>query len=338
MSRQKTILKSTAAAHRPCRVAIVLPPRHWAGSVMLVRELLQAAGTLAARSTDVRASTLFQTVLAGPSRAAVPSFGGVDIVPDLTYATRRVFDVVCVPAQFAPGVDTSADEQALCRWLQAQHRQGVLLVSIGSAALLAKAGLLQGREATGLVSERGLFRRHFPGVHFDPSRDIVASADLITVCGMAPTVDACAHLVERFFGTALARQFLRHTSTEQRAPQEKLALWSAQFKRHGDTAVLRVQQHLEQELQELPTLTELAQRVSLSERSLSRRFAAATGKNLRSYVAGLRLAMAEHLLRSGSMPLVHVAQACGFASTTAFNRAVTQQLGLSPRRYRAQVA
>lgn len=90
-----------------------------------------------------------------------------------------------------------------------------------------------------------------------------------------------------------------------------------------------VQEQLEIELEELPLL---AEQCSMSERSLSRHFVAAMGHNLRSYVALLRLALAEHLLTACAMPLVHVAQFCGFASVSAFNRAVSQQLGISPLR------
>ncbi len=44
------------------------PARPWAGSVLLVRDLLQAAGTLAARSDDIAASALFDVRLLARDR------------------------------------------------------------------------------------------------------------------------------------------------------------------------------------------------------------------------------------------------------------------------------
>jgi len=320
----------------PVSVAIVLPQRLWAGSVYLARDLLQAAGTLGARSEDVRASTIFDVRLVGASRHAVDSFGGMPIRPETTVAAAASFDVAIVPAQFAPTAEITADDERFANWLAQQHEDGAIILSLGGAVLLAKSGLLDHREATGLVSERGLFNRHFPRVHYLPSRRILVSDDIVTVCGIGPTVDACAHLIERFYGAALARRFLRHTSTEVMPTQEHLALWSARFKRHRDAQVLAAQEIVERELHQVPPLAHIAARVGLSQRSLSRRLVGATGRNLRQYVAELRLERAGFLLRSTDTPLIHVAQGCGFSSASAMSRAFAARFGKSPGRYRAQ--
>lgn len=328
----------------PVQVAILLPQRLWAGSVFLARDLLQAAGTLGAHSADVGASAIFNVRLVGASMAAVASFGGLRIRPEASVASTRSvassadrFDVVIVPAQFAPVGEMSVEDERFGVWLVRQHEQGAVLLSLGGAALLAKSGLLDHREATGLVSEREMFRRFFPRVRYLPSRRVIASDDIITVCGISPTVDACAHLIERFFGAALARRFLRHTSTEVMPSQEHLALWTARYKRHRDGQVLAAQEIVERELHELPRLANLAARIGLSERSLSRRLAEATGLNLRRYVASARLELSEFLLRTTDMPLVHVAQECGYSSASALSHAFSMQYGKGPGRYRVEM-
>jgi transcriptional regulator GlxA family with amidase domain len=336
MRRQSLDMKPTRPRKKVVCVGIVLPQRLWAGSVYLARDLLQAAGTLGARSDNVAASTIFDVRLVGASRRAVVSSGGMPIRPEATVADADSFDVVIVPAQFAPTGETTAEELRLTRWLAKQHEGGATVLSLGGAVLLAKSGLLNHREATGLVGERALFNRYFPRVRYLPSRRILVSNDIITVCGIGPMVDACAHLIERFFGAPLARRFLRHTSTEVMPAQEHLALWSARFKRHRDREVLAAQEIIECELHQVPALATIAAQVGLSERSLSRRLSHATGRNLREYVAGLRLELTEFLLRSSQIPLAHIAQDCGFSSASAMTRAFTHQFGTSPGRYRAQ--
>ncbi|HEY2977070.1 MAG TPA: helix-turn-helix domain-containing protein [Burkholderiaceae bacterium] len=317
-------------------MAIVLPQRLWAGSVFLARDLLLAAGTLGARSENVAASTIFDVRLVGASRNAVACFGGMPIRPEATVAAAGSFDVVIVPAQFAPTGVITAEDRRFATWIASQHRHGATILSLGGAVLLAKSGLLDHREATGLVSERGLLNRHFPRVSYLPSRRILVSDDIITVCGIGPMIDACAHLIERFFGAALARRFLRHTSTEVMPTQEHLALWSARFKRHRDAQVLAAQEIVERELHQVPPLAHIAAQVGLSERSLSRRIVAATGCNLRQYIAELRLELTEFMLRSTDTPMIHVAQRCGFSSASAMSRAFAAHFGKSPGRYRAQ--
>jgi transcriptional regulator GlxA family with amidase domain len=334
MTRQKR--HATRQAPRRPLVAIPLLQRHWAGSVLLARELLQIAGTLRARSADVAAGALFDIVLVGLNRRAVASFGGPRLKPDTTITALARADAVIVPAQFAPSPDTTREDERFGAWLRTQHAQGAVLVSLADPLLIAKAGLLDRREATGLVSESEIFRSRFPQVRYLPSRRVVASGDIVTVCGIGPTPDACAHLVERFHGAALARRFLRHTSTEALPADEQTALWSARYKRHRDAQVLAAQDIVEQELHALPTLAHLAARVGLSERTLSRRLLAATGLPLRRYVAELRLERSEFLLRTGDMALVHIAQDCGYGSASAFSRAFAARYDDGPASYRRQ--
>jgi transcriptional regulator GlxA family with amidase domain len=323
-----------SAPGSPVSVAIVLPPRCWAGSVHLARELLMVAGTLAARSSDPARSALFRITCVGASRAPVASFGDALLQPHLTTCSTAQHAVVIVPAQFAPSGEADADERALCGWIARQHAGGALVLSLGGAVLLAKSGLLDGRDATGLRSERALFERHFPRVRYNPARRLIAGDRLITVCGIGPTADAIAHVVERFVGAAAARRFLRHTSTEVMPAPERLGLWSARYKRHRDAPVLAAQEIVERELQALPPAGRLAAQVGLSERALSRRWAEATGLTLRAYVAALRLEQAQALLRDTELPLAHVAAACGFGSASALCRAFTQRFGEPPRRFR----
>ncbi len=318
------------------QVAIVLPERVWAGSVLLTQELLLVAGTLRAHSADVEASRLFDISLVGD--ALVRSLAGLTLAPDKTLDAAGQAQVVLVPAQFAPSSESTAAERRMAGWIAAQHAAGALIVSLNGPVLLAKSGLLDGRQATGPVSDQTLLAQHFPQVRYTPGRRIVVSDNIICAGGINPTVDVCAHLVERFHGRHAARKFLRHTSTEVLPSDERLGVWSAQFKQHHDAPVLAAQQMIEASLSQLPTLAALAAAVHLSERSLSRRFAAAVGHGLRGYAAECRLEMARLLLRDGSDPLALIADECGYGSVSALAHAFAARHGVSPLRFRKDAA
>ena len=318
------------------KVAIVLPERVWAGSVFLTQELLLVAGTLRAHSADVQASRLFDISLVGD--APVRSLAGVVLEPDKTLEAVSDVQVVLVPAQFAPVAESTASECRMAAWIAAQHAAGALIVSLNGPVLLARSGLLDGRQATGPISDQALLARYFPQVRYTPGRRIVVSDQIICAGGINPTVDVCAHLVERFFGKHAARKFLRHTSTEALPSHERLGVWSAQFKQHHDAPVLAAQQMIEGSLAQLPTLATLARAVHLSERTLSRRFAAAVGHSLRGYAAECRLELARLLLRGGSDPLTLIADECGYGSVSALAHAFAARHGVSPLRYRKEQA
>jgi transcriptional regulator GlxA family with amidase domain len=316
------------------RVAIILPERVWSGSVFLTQELLLVAGTLLSSSQDIAASALFDIKLVAATKAPVRSFAGLTIHPDLAAAEAGDCQVVIVPAQFAPVAQADGNDATYIAWLAEQHGKGALIVSLNGAVLLAKSGLLDGKQATGPSSELSIFAHHFPQVRFTPSKPIVVNDQIICASGIDPTVDICAYIVERFFGQRAARKFVRHTSTEALPGHEYLSVWSAQFKRHKDAQVLAAQQIVESNLGKIPSLAALATAVHLSERTLSRRFAEAVGKSLRSYVADCRLEMARLLLRTTETPMALIADECGFGSASALVHAFSARFGLSPLRYR----
>ena len=316
------------------RVAILLPDQVWAGSVYMARELLLVAGTLLAHSKDARSSALFSMQLVGASRAAVASFGGALLRPDGVVGRCGNFQVVIVPTQFAPEGDMSPTDRKLAPWIAAQHSAGALIVSLGGAVQLAKSGLLDGKQATGVRSEGPVLARHFPQVRFTPTRQIVVNDQIICANGITPMAEVCAHIVQRFFGRRAAQKFLRYTTSDALPSQEQLAVWSAQFRQHKDPQVLAVQETLEHDIAQSPSLAQLAARVALSERTLSRRFAAAVGQSLRQYAATCRLELAQSLLRTTRDPLTLIADACGYASTSALVHAFGAHHGVSPQRYR----
>ena len=339
MKRQpKTVSKRPRRLERPerARIAILLPPRLFAGYVFLTQEMLLVAGTMQARSVDVMGSRLFEIDLLSADGQPAISFADMAVPASGALRTAGLHDVVIVPGQFAPQAMLEGEESQFADWLRAQYDAGALVVGLNAAPLFAKAGLLDGRRATGLASERAWFARHFPDVHYTPDKPLVVDGRLITVSGINPAVDACAYVIDHCRGAGASRRLLRTALTQSLPSYEHMAVWTAQFKRHGDAAVLAIQEIVERELAAPPALAELAAQAAMSERTLTRRFAAATGSNLRRYVAALRLELAAFLLRTGRQSLDHIADECGFGSVSALSRAFATGYGSSPLRYRAQ--
>ena len=86
----------------------------------------------------------------------------------------------------------------------------------------------------------------------------------------------------------------------------------------------------------IPTIGELARRVGTSTRTLLRRFDRELGHGPVAELRRLRLARAQHLLRTGRQSIGEVAQACGFATHSDFSHAFRLATGQSPRLWRQQ--
>jgi transcriptional regulator GlxA family with amidase domain len=80
--------------------------------------------------------------------------------------------------------------------------------------------------------------------------------------------------------------------------------------------------------------SELARAVAVSDRTLMRRFRAATGQTPLGYLQAVRLQAARALLEAGDMPVGSIAGEVGYRDASSFSRLFKQSLGLSPASYR----
>ncbi|GLH96811.1 AraC family transcriptional regulator [Phytohabitans aurantiacus] len=81
----------------------------------------------------------------------------------------------------------------------------------------------------------------------------------------------------------------------------------------------------------------IARAAGISHNHLTRLFRAELGSTVVAYIRARRLARAEHLLRSSTLPIAAVAASVGIRDLQAFNKACRQVLHASPRAIRAGV-
>lgn len=93
---------------------------------------------------------------------------------------------------------------------------------------------------------------------------------------------------------------------------------------------------MEKEMQRPLTVSELAERAALSERSFYRRFVEAVGMTPTTYLLHIRLKCATELMLSKeeSLSISEIAQRCGFGDSNYFSRCFRREMGQSPREYR----
>ncbi|MNV07352.1 HTH-type transcriptional activator RhaR [compost metagenome] len=84
-------------------------------------------------------------------------------------------------------------------------------------------------------------------------------------------------------------------------------------------------------------LDDICAQAGLEPRTLQRRFLKATGMRPIEYCQRLRIAKAQLLLQAGGL-VDQVAWAVGYSDQSAFRRLFLRIVGLTPARYRRQVA
>ena len=122
---------------------------------------------------------------AGPLR----TFEGLTLTPHYTFADAPPVDLLVVPSA------------ALIAWVRETGRKAKLVLSLCDGAfVLAKAGLLDGLEATTFPGDQDRFAKMFPGVKLQRGVIFVHDGKAVTSVGGARSYDPAMYLVERLYG------------------------------------------------------------------------------------------------------------------------------------------
>lgn len=310
-------------------LGIVLYPGVQMATVLGLTDLFDIAGRFTSAADDPRLPALrishWQLVVAGQ-------------------APRRVYDshpeACCAPSVLIlpPSLEEPISAEAARPygdWLRQQHQAGVRLASICAGAfLLGETGLLAGRTVTThwIYVER--FMARFPDVRLDVDQLIIDADDIITAGGLMAWTDLGLRLVDRYLGARAMIDTAQMLVIDPPGRQQRYYSAFAPRLNHGDSAILAVQQWLQETAAEEVALADLAQRAGLEERTFLRRFRKATGMTTTDYCQRLRVGRARELLQAGRLPIERVAWEVGYADPGAFRKVFTRVVGLTPGAYR----
>ncbi|MCE9669826.1 GlxA family transcriptional regulator [Myxococcus stipitatus] len=280
----------------------------------------------------------FQAELVSVHPRAPHSFHGLALSSARVPGPAERFDVVLVPAVVGH-LEGSVADRCAADWLVTQHTRGAKVAAVCAGAfLLASSGLLEGREATTHWGLARAFEARFPRVTLKPELLLVDHGDVLTAGGITAYLDLCLHLVARLASPELAALCAKMLLVEPgRRFQAPYAVHAAP-REHGDTAVLRAQEWLEEHLSEPVSLADVARVASLGARTLLRRFRKATGDTPLDYVQRLRVEAARRLLETTPRTVEDISQAVGYADPTSFRRRFKARTGLTPDAYRRRFA
>ncbi len=155
---------------------------------------------------DLLATTgAFNVYVVAPERRPLPLLGGLDLVPDLSFAQLgerlggAAPDVTVVPE-----MPESDGDAAVTTWLRETASDGLVLGVCTGARLLADAGLIDGRGATSHWYRLAGLEQRRPEVHWQRGTRYVDDGDVITTGGLLSSVDGTLRVIERFLGPAAA--------------------------------------------------------------------------------------------------------------------------------------
>ena len=103
---------------------------------------------------------------------------------------------------------------------------------------------------------------------------------------------------------------------------------------HADSVVRACEEWLGEHFREAGAIQQVVERSRIPERTLKRRFRAATGATLIEYLQNLRVEEAKRLLESGQMPVDEISVEAGYEDPSFFRRLFKRRTGLTASQYR----
>lgn len=103
---------------------------------------------------------------------------------------------------------------------------------------------------------------------------------------------------------------------------------------HGDSVVRRCEQWLTEHFRDQEAIGRVTALSAIPERTLKRRFKAATGSSLIEYLQNLRVEEAKTLLETTELPIEEIGERTGYSDTSFFRRLFKRLTGLTPSHYR----
>ena len=213
-------------------------------------------------------------------------------------------------------------------------RHGTTLGAIsGGVFSLARAGLLNGYTTSVHWCYRAAFSAEFPDII--PSDDvIVLDRNRYTAAGAAAAFDLMLHQIGDRLSPDVATEvacwfqhpIIRSTGVQQRVPTL-----------HADSTVDCVPEPvrraiglLNDHIEDTIRISEVAERMNMSQRQLERRFKSATGQSPSIYYRTLRMNAARQLVRFSTRPITEIAIEVGCANASQLSKNYRSIFGLSP--------
>ncbi len=320
------------------RVALLAVQNCMYSSITGPRDVFSVASAQAVRESEPGEGPLFQTVIVGPSGRKILAFNGTAIPHEATFTDSPIYDIILVPVIFGD-LDNVLTDCETIDWLRHQGQEGACLCSsCAGAFLIAATGRLHGRRATTHWNLADAFALRFPEVILKREKMLVDEGDCITAGGVSAYLDLSLYLTARFGSPELAALLSKILLLDP-ARCLQLPYQASTFnKNHGDEAILKLQQWLEEDPGKVASIAFLAQSVGLGERTLMRRFKKATGDSPLEYLQRLRVEAARKLLETTAASVEDITLRAGYEDVGSFRKLFKRYTGLSPSRYRKRFA
>ena len=306
-------------------IAFLLTPEFSLVNVASAIDTLRVANTLLEQP-------FYKWTMVTDTTIAVPSSCGLALSADTSLEKLDEFDILLVCGSFKPHKYVKAATQKRLRQIA---RQGKIIGSMEAGVYhLAKSSVLDGHTMTAHYANLPVYAQMFPKVQFVQNVFTVTDKRMSCAGGLTG-LDMMADLVAKRFGAPFARRvanllqapWLRESSDKQSG---LMALLDSRVPQSVHDACGIMERHIANPV----GIEVIAGKVGVSRRQLDRLFIRVFSSTTANVYALIRMSRARKLLRSSTLDLAKIAEACGFSAYPSFARCYKSVFKRPPSRER----
>jgi transcriptional regulator GlxA family with amidase domain len=244
-------------------------------------------------------------------------------------------DLIFVPAFYGGTGEFLETNAPFVSWIRKQYERGAEVVSLCVGAfMLARTGLLDGRQCSTHWRAAEEFRRMFPSVELVTDRIITEDQGIYTSGGATSYWNLLLYLVEKFTDRETAILISKIFAIDiRRDSQSQFIIFKGQ-RAHGDPEVQKAQKYIEKNFPEKFTVDDLSAACALSRRSLERRFKKATDNTVSEYIQRVKIEAAKKSFETSRKNITEVMLDVGYSDAKAFRGIFKRLTGMTPLDYR----
>ncbi|HYK34791.1 DJ-1/PfpI family protein [Alloacidobacterium sp.] len=141
----------------------------------------------------------FHLYTVAETTSPIEASGGMKVLPSYTFETAPAPKVIVIPAQRKPS-------EAMLAWIRKSAKAADITMSVCTGAfVLARTGLLAGKSATTHHSAYRQLAMEYPDINVKRGARFVENGNLATAGGLSSGIDLALRVVERYFGTQVAK-------------------------------------------------------------------------------------------------------------------------------------
>jgi transcriptional regulator GlxA family with amidase domain len=254
---------------------------------------------------------------------------------DLLLSELKKTDLIFIPA-FVGDKDLFLEtNRDFIPWIIEQRKKGAELASLCVGAfLLAKTGLINGRQCSTHWNAADEFRQMFPEVELVTDRIITEEQGIYTSGGATSYWNLLLHLVEKYTSREMAVLTAKIFAIDiARDNQSNFIIFKGQTE-HADEEIKKAQSFIEKNFQDKITIDQLSATLAINRRSLERRFKKATNNTVIEYVQRVKIEAAKKSFETSRKNITEVMFDVGYSDTKAFRGTFKRITGMTPNDYR----